>query len=1032
MTVPAGAAPGGSCSPAIQVLAGQKTITETLPAGTTLTSVTTVPGNALVSSNLGAGTATVTVVAGGQTIATFLDTIIPVVPTTGFLQVCKVAGAGIVLGTPVDFDVAGTKVTVAAGPAPGGTCSTPLVLPAGPALITETVPAGSTLTSVSTLPAASLVSSNLPAGTATVTVTAGGQVIATFLNTLIPVIPTTGSLQICKVAGAGVSPGTSVAFNVAGTIVNVLAGPAPNGSCGTAITVPAGATLITETLAAGTTLASVNTLPASLLVSSDLSMGTATVTVNVGGQTIATFLNTIIPVIPTTGMIQVCKVAGGGVAVGTNFNFNVGGTSVTVPAGAAPGGTCSQPLTVPAGTTVVTETIPAGTALTSVSILPAGLLVSSNLSSGTASVMVNAGGQTIATFLNTAIPVIPATGLIQICKVAGGGVSVGTNFTFNVGGTMIAVPAGSAPNGTCGQAIVVQAGPIAITETLPAGTALTSVSTLPGGLLLNSNLAAGTATVTVAAGGQTVVTFLNTVIPVIATPGLIQVCKVAGGGVAVGTNFTFNVAGTMVTVPAGAAPGGSCIPAMVVPAGPVQITEVLPGGTVLTSVSTLPAGLLVSSNLPGGAATVTVNAGGQTIATFVNAIIPVISTTGYLQVCKVAGTGVPVGTNFTFSVAGTPVTVAAGTCSPSILLPAGQATIVEVPQIGITPTSITASPAGRLIGSSLPDGSATVAIVAGGTAVQSTLTFTNEAAIGLLKVCKLAGPGIMLGAQVNFTVGPKTISVPAGYCGVVGSYPIGTQLTATEMIPAGNQVTTITVMPPDRLLTAANLAAGTVGFTIGSGVTEVGFTNSQAVQMGQVRVCKIAGSGVTAGAMFNFTVAGANLAVPAGSCVLGANFPVGTSVTVTEAPATGTVLSAITVSPADRLGVLNLAARTVTATVGSGVTDVSFTNSAGPVELGLLKVCKIAGAGVVTGTNFSFSAGGTTLTVPAGYCVRQGMSPVGTVVSITELPSPGTAVSSISALPVDRQGLVDVPTRTLSVTIGVGVTEVYFTNVAIR
>jgi hypothetical protein len=93
------------------------------------------------------------------------------------------------------------------------------------------------------------------------------------------------------------------------------------------------------------------------------------------------------------------------------------------------------------------------------------------------------------------------------------GVAPGTNFTFNVGGTTVTVPAGPAPGGTASAPIVVPAGPVLITETVPPGTTLTSVSTLQAGSLVSSNLAAGTATVTVAAGGQTIVTFVDTVPP---------------------------------------------------------------------------------------------------------------------------------------------------------------------------------------------------------------------------------------------------------------------------------------------------------------------------------------------------------------------------------------------------------------------------------------------------------------------------------------------------------------------------------------
>src|ERR1035437_1462749 len=57
-------------------------------------------------------------------------------------------------GTPFTFSVAGTPATpvsVAAGLAPAGSCGTPLMVPAGTAIITETLPTGTALTSVSTL-----------------------------------------------------------------------------------------------------------------------------------------------------------------------------------------------------------------------------------------------------------------------------------------------------------------------------------------------------------------------------------------------------------------------------------------------------------------------------------------------------------------------------------------------------------------------------------------------------------------------------------------------------------------------------------------------------------------------------------------------------------------------------------------------------------------------------------------------------------------------------------------------------------------
>jgi hypothetical protein len=55
--------------------------------------------------------------------------------------------------------------------------------------------------------------------------------------------------------------------------------------------------------------------------------------------------------------------------------------------------------------------------------------------------------------------------------------------------------------------------------------------------------------------------------------------------------------------------------------------------------------------------------------------------------------------------------------------------------------------------------------------------------------------------------------------------------------------------------------------------------------------------------------------------------------------------------------------------------------------------------------------------------------PVGTVVTITEQFSAATVASAISVLPAGQQGTVDLTTRTVTATVGAGVTEVYFTNV---
>jgi hypothetical protein len=340
---------------------------------------------------------------------------------------------------------------------------------------------------------------------------------------------------------------------------------------------------------------------------------------------------------------------------------------------------------------------------------------------------------------------------------------------------------------------------------------------------------------------------------------------------------------------------------------------------------------LVSSNLGAGSATVMVNGGGQTIATFLDTIIPVLPGTGFLQVCKVAGAGVAVGTPVTFSVAGTSVTVLAGSapggsCSASLVVPVGATLIAETPSADTGLSSVTTSPSGLLVASDLSAGTATVTVNA---AAQTVATFLNT---------------------------------------IVSDIPLGT-----------------------------------------------------------LEICKLSGAGVAPGMSFSFNAGGTPITVAAGSCVSAATFPVGASVVVTETPSTGTIVSAISVLPPDRQGAVDLSGGSVTATIGAGLTEVDFTNTAG--GLGLLKVCKIAGSGITPGARFVFAMGTASFEVPAGYCVQNGLFPVGTVVTITELPSPTAVASAISVLPASQQGTVDLSAQTVTATVGVGVTEVYFTNV---
>src|SRR5689334_16304275 len=115
-------------------------------------------------------------------------------------------------------------------------------------------------------------------------------------------------------------------------------------------------------------------------------------------------------------------------------------------------------------------------------------------------------------------------------------------------------------------------------------------------------------------------------------------------------------------------------------------------------------------------------------------------------------------------------------------------------------------------------------------AAASTATATPTTELGELKICKIAGSGVTLGQLFAFKLGSNTFNVPAGpadrngYCVLAGQYPLNTQLTVEEVIPAGYFVSTIQVRPDSNRVTST-ASQGVVTIKIGSGVTEVIFTN---------------------------------------------------------------------------------------------------------------------------------------------------------------------------------------------------------------
>ena len=251
------------------------------------------------------------------------------------------------------------------------------------------------------------------------------------------------------------------------------------------------------------------------------------------------------------------------------------------------------------------------------------------------------------------------------------------------------------------------------------------------------------------------------------------------------------------------------------------------------------------------------------------------------------------------------------------------------------------------------------------------LTPTLE--LGQLKICKVAGSGVVEGTLFTFRVNGSTYNVPAGpsdrngYCILAGQYPVNTEITIEEVIPGGYYVSRIEVKP-DRTVNK-NTSQGIVTVRIVSGVIEAIFTNKVAgsptptrtptsvntstprptktatstpscapnctptstpVPMGRLQICKEAeGNGVTGS--FDFRFETRSRSVPVGACAGLTAVNAGT-LTITELARTGYAVADIYTIPADRLISKDLNAGTATVRIVEGTaasqTIVIFQNRA--------------------------------------------------------------------------------------------------------
>jgi hypothetical protein len=216
-----------------------------------------------------------------------------------------------------------------------------------------------------------------------------------------------------------------------------------------------------------------------------------------------------------------------------------------------------------------------------------------------------------------------------------------------------------------------------------------------------------------------------------------------------------------------------------------------------------------------------------------------------------------------------------------------------------------------------------------------------SSSLGTLKVCKVAGPSVTVGTPFTFQAGtstPFTVlagPAPDGTCSIGPTFNVGSTIAVTETVPSGMIVSGITVTPPPRLAGAPNLAGGTVQVTIGSGVTEVTFTNRK--QTGFLEICKQV-EPRSPGGSYTFFVNPGNLGpfvVPAQGCTPAIEVAAG-MVTIAEVLSPGVQMTGCSTLPPTQQGLCDFPTGTSTVNVAPG--DVStqtiaiFSNRFIPIE----------------------------------------------------------------------------------------------------
>ena len=559
----------------------------------------------------------------------------------GTLEICKSSAHGM-SGTPFHFTVNGSPLTVN-----GGACSGALSKAPGQYTIIEAATAG---LEVQRIKANRVVSKDVAARKVVVTVKAGStpatETLVTYTNRPLPAV----GLKICKQTPDQTLVGDLFSFTKnGGPASSVAAGPLGSPNCGPVVNYQLGTNVnIQELAVAGTHVSDITVSDGR---GSNVDTANRSVTATIGaGVTVVTYTNAV-NIIPQKGFIEVCKYADGPYVSGS-FDFTIKDALGLTIQRSILVGQCTEPLEVQAGNVSVSEAARFPYVVSGIWAAPSGRLVTSNLANGTATVTVVKGDESTETavfFKNAA-----RTAYIKVCKVLAANASALTDtpFSFTVqdvnGSHQVTVVSSSAAPGI---ACVIDPVPlplgsnVSITEQAKDNVRNTGVNVSPASQ--DNGSAPPTARMKVGSG-ITTATFTNQ------AWGTIEICKNAADPSTATQTFQFSVNGG----PAISVHAGGCSPAIPVPAGTTNVTELAKSNFHLTTVTAVgPAG---ESRLLSGTNPVTVSTpfGGvenETLVTFTNAV-----NTGSFKVCKRATdpglTNVTFTFRYSYTVNGTPYT----------------------------------------------------------------------------------------------------------------------------------------------------------------------------------------------------------------------------------------------------------------------------------------------------------------------------------------------------------------------------------------